>query len=260
MAPTSVVLGIPILLLSLVVGCGGEPEAPPADDSAAAVEEAAAPTTEAAGPDVAAPDAAPDEAPTATETELAPLLDPDHPEMNQRAPDRFRARFRTTAGDFVIQVHRNWAPLGADRFYNLVRHGFYDDSHFFRVIDGFVAQFGLSGNPEVSAAWSFSEIRDDPVSESNRRGTVTFATGGPNTRTTQLFINLGNNTNLDSSGFSPFGEVVEGMEVVDRLYSGYGDGAPYGSGPDQGLIERRGKAYLEREFPQLDRIERARIE
>lgn len=246
-------LGIPVLLLSVLAACGGGAELPSAEPPGDAPAVAPAPETTASG----TPEASPTPAP---EPGTNPLMDPSHPEMNRQAPDMFRARFRTTAGEFVIQVHRDWAPRGADRFYNLVRNGFYDDAYFFRVVDGFVAQFGMSGDPAVGAAWSFAEIADDPVRESNRRGTVTFATGGPNTRTTQLFINLGNNANLDSSGFSPFGEVVEGMEVIAGLYSGYGDGPPYGNGPDQGLIERRGNAYLEREFSRLDRIERARIE
>lgn len=189
-----------------------------------------------------------------------PLRDPDSSDANRRAPDRYLARFRTTAGDFVVEVERDWAPRGADRFYTLTSIGFFDDTYVFRVVDGFVAQFGLSGDPEVSAAWSWAEIRDDPVTRSNTRGTITFATSGPDSRTTQVFINTGDNTNLDDMGFAPFGQVVEGLDVVDSLYADYGDGPPFGRGPDQGQIEDRGNAYVRAEFPELDRILEARIE
>lgn len=179
--------------------------------------------------------------------------------LNDAAPAMFRARFETTAGDFVIEVRRDWAPLGADRFYNLVKSGYYDGVRFFRVISGFMAQFGIHGDPRVSAAWRERRIPDDPVRESNARGTMSFATAGPNTRTTQLFINYGNNSGLDGMGFAPFGRVVEGMEVVDRLFAAYGEGAPHGRGPDQGRIQAEGNAYLEREFPKLDSVTRATI-
>lgn len=159
----------------------------------------------------------------------------------------------------MVRVTRAWAPRGADRFYNLVEHHFFDGSVFFRVLAGFVAQFGLSSNPRISAAWARATIPDDPVLKSNLRGTLSFATAGPNTRTTQLFINLGNNTRLDAMGFAPFGEVVEGMNIVDELYSGYGDGPPSGDGPNQSLISREGNTYLERDFPHLDRILTARV-
>lgn len=178
---------------------------------------------------------------------------------NDAAPATFRARFETTAGDFVIEVQRDWAPLGADRFYNLVKSGYYDGVRFFRVISGFMAQFGIHGDPRVSAVWSERRIPDDPVRESNTRGLVSFATAGPNTRTTQLFINYANNRGLDGMGFAPFGRVVEGMEVVDRLFAAYGEGAPRGRGPDQGRIQAEGNAYLEREFPKLDSVTRATI-
>ncbi|HVH08607.1 MAG TPA: peptidylprolyl isomerase [Gemmatimonadales bacterium] len=174
--------------------------------------------------------------------------------LRERAPARFRARFETSAGVFVIDVHRDWAPLGADRFYNLVKSGYFDGVRFFRVISGFMAQFGIHGDPQVSAAWRDQRIPDDPVIQSNRRSTVTFATAGPETRTTQLFINYRDNTRLDGMGFAPFGQVVEGMDVVDRLYAGYGEGAPAGRGPEQGRIEAEGNAYLAREFPKLDDV------
>lgn len=179
--------------------------------------------------------------------------------MNQTAPETFRVAFKTTAGDFVVEARREWAPLGADRFYNLVREGFFQDVRFFRVIEGFMAQFGIAGDPEVANAWQEARISDDPVEASNTRGRVTFATAGPGSRTTQLFINYGDNSRLDEMGFSPIGEVVEGMEVVDALHAGYGEGAPRGRGPDQGRIQREGNAYLEREFPELDWIQGAEI-
>jgi len=190
-----------------------------------------------------------------------PLLYPRAPDMNMEAPPTYRARFETSKGAFVIQVHRDWAPIGADRFYNLVRNGYYDGVRFFRVIDGFMAQFGMNGDPLVTAQWRVATLQDDPVTQSNTRGTVTFAmTGQPNSRTTQVFINYGDNSNLDGMGFAPFGEVVEGMEVAASLYSGYGEGAPRGAGPDQGQIQGRGNEYLESEFPNLDYVVRATIE
>jgi peptidyl-prolyl cis-trans isomerase A (cyclophilin A) len=187
----------------------------------------------------------------------ASLLNPAS--LNQKAPDVYRVKFVTTKGDFIVLVTRAWAPLGADRFYNLIKHDFYTDASFFRVIPGFVAQFGISARPEVSKVWGHATIPDDPVHESNVRGTLSFATAGPNTRTTQIFINLADNVALDRMGFAPFGKVVEGMNVVDRLYSGYGEGAPQGRGPDQGRITREGKAYLDKNFPLLDKIKQALI-
>lgn len=187
------------------------------------------------------------------------LLNPQSEAFQQTAPDTFQAHFETTKGDFVIEVVREWAPNGADRFYNLVRNGYYDGVRFFRVVDGFMAQFGLHGNPAVNRAWVMERIPDDPVKQSNRRGTISFAMAGPNTRTTQLFINFVDNSRLDGGGFAPFGEVVEGMEVVDALYSGYGEGAPRGDGPDQGAIREYGEPYLARDFPELDKIQIARI-
>jgi peptidyl-prolyl cis-trans isomerase A (cyclophilin A) len=177
-----------------------------------------------------------------------------HPEnLTEKAPDVFDAKFSTTKGDFVVRVNREWAPIGADRFYNLVKAGYYDDASFFRVIPGFVVQFGLGANPTVNKAWRDAKIKDDPVSQSNRPGFLTFATAGKNTRTTQLFINLGNNAQLDSMGFSPFGQVTSGMDVVQKIHSGYGES------PDQGQITTQGKAYLDKNFPKLDRIKSATI-
>ena len=175
--------------------------------------------------------------------------------MNQMAPETYRAKFTTTKGDFVIEVTRAWAPNGADRFYNLVKSGFYDDCRFFRVVYGFMAQWGIHGDPSVSAVWRNAAIPDDPVKESNKRGYVSFATSGPNTRTTQVFVNYADkNFVLDAQGFAPFGKVVEGMEVVNKLFSGYGEAAPKGHGPDQDRIQKDGNAYLAKTFPKLDAI------
>jgi len=174
--------------------------------------------------------------------------------LKAKAPEIYEVKFTTTKGDFVIRVTRAWAPLGADRFYNLANHHFFDQASFFRVLPRFVVQFGISAHLEVSRPWQSATIKDDPVKQSNRRGFVSFATGGPNTRTTQVFINLGNNSALDSMGFSPFGEVTQGMDTVEKLYSGYGEGAPSGKGPRQDLIQSQGKTYLEKNFPLLDTI------
>jgi peptidyl-prolyl cis-trans isomerase A (cyclophilin A) len=186
--------------------------------------------------------------------------DPASPAFATQAPDSFRARFTTTKGDFVIAVHRAWAPRGADRFYNLVRSGYYDGVRFFRVIPGFMAQFGIHGDTSVTAVWRERRIPDDPVRRTNIRGMVTFATAGAGTRTTQVFINYRNNDQLDAMGFAPFGEVVEGMQVVDSLYGGYGDAAPRGRGPDQYRMHVEGEKYLARQFPKLDKVITARVE
>ena len=177
----------------------------------------------------------------------------------KKAPDVFRVRLETTKGPIVIEVHREWAPLGADRFYNLVRVGFYDDVTFFRAIPDFMVQFGLTGDPKVNKAWKPAKISDDEVTQSNTRGRISFAMAGPNTRTTQVFINYGDNSRLDGMGFAPFGEIIEGLEVLDALHTGYGEGAPRGQGPSQKDITLKGDAYLA-DFPQLDRLQRARIE
>jgi len=177
-------------------------------------------------------------------------------QLNEKAPETYKAAFDTSAGPFVIEVHREWAPLGADRFYNLVKNGFYDDIRFFRVLDGFMAQFGMSGDPKIQAAWGRSNFMDDPVKQSNKRGYVTFAkSSAPNSRSTQVFINFVDNTSLDGQGFAPFGQVVSGMETVDKLYSGYGRQ----NVPDQGRITAEGNAYLTKEYPKLDYIKKATI-
>jgi peptidyl-prolyl cis-trans isomerase A (cyclophilin A) len=179
--------------------------------------------------------------------------------LKEQAPPVYKVEFDTSKGPFVVEVHRDWAPNGADRFYNLIKNGFYDNVRFFRVVEGFMAQFGVNGDPKVSAAWRDARIKDDPVRVSNKRTFVTFATAGPNTRTTQIFINYGDNSNLDGQGFSPFGQVVSGMKVVDSLYSGYGEGAPGGRGPNQARVQSEGNAYLTSAFPNLDYVKKATI-
>jgi peptidyl-prolyl cis-trans isomerase A (cyclophilin A) len=182
------------------------------------------------------------------------LTDPS--QFAETAPEVYRARFETTKGPFVVEVHRDWAPLAADRFYNLVKNGFYDGTRFFRVRPGFMAQFGLHGDPSVQRAWQFAPLKDDPVRQSNARGFVTFTTENrPQSRFTQVFINYGDNSYLDKDGFAPFGQVVSGMDVVDRLYS-----PPADKQPDQRRILREGNEYLQAEFPQLDVVTRAMIE
>jgi peptidyl-prolyl cis-trans isomerase A (cyclophilin A) len=189
----------------------------------------------------------------------SPLLQPDAAPV-ARAPEVFRVRFETTRGPFVVEARRAWAPIGVDRFYQLARLGYYDGVRFFRVVDGFMVQFGIHGDPRVSALWRNRRIPDDSVTQSNRRGLVTFATSGPNSRTTQLFINYVDNARLDAQGFAPIGEVVEGMDVVDNFWRSYGEGAPRGKGPVQGRIVAEGEPYLAREFPRLERVVTARIE
>lgn len=236
-----------VLMVAVIAGCvpsggGGE------DDSDAMV---VLPATDGGSP---AEDAGV-EADASPEGPHPGLLDPS--QAQEQAPEAFAVLFETTAGDFVVDVTRSWAPLGADRFYNLTRIGYYDGCAFFRVLEGFVAQTGISGDPAVSAAWVNARIADDPVLDSNMRGTVTFATAGPNTRTTQIFFNFRDNAALDGQGFAPFGEVRD-MAALEALYADYGEGAPQGAGPDQQRIYGEGNAYLEASFPELDYIIRAR--
>lgn len=238
-----------VALALVLAGCAGETgdaggEAPPPADAA----EGEAP---AEAPEVQGGEAVPPEA--------NPLMNPSAPEMNMMAPADFRVRLVTSKGDVVLEIHRDWAPNGVDRFFNLVRNGFFDGARFFRVLEGFVAQFGINGDPAIQSHWRTARIPDDPVVESNTRGRLTYAMGGPNTRSTQLFINYGDNSRLDSQLFAPIGEVVEGMDVVESLYSGYGEGPPGGAGPDQSRIQMQGNEYLNEEFPRLDYIERAEI-
>ncbi len=176
-------------------------------------------------------------------------------QLTETAPEKYQVNLDTSKGLIVIEVTRAWAPHGADRFYNLVKNGFYDGCRFFRVVPNFMIQFGINGNPKVSAKWRSANIPDDPVKKSNLRDYVTFATAGPNTRTTQLFINTNvqGNAFLDSQGFAPFGKVIKGMNVVDKINTEYGEK------PDQGRIQMEGNAYLEKAFPNLDYIKSATI-
>jgi len=175
------------------------------------------------------------------------------PVKDEKSPDLYRVMLDTSKGPIIIQVHRDWAPLGSDRFYALVKQGYFDRARFFRVIPGFMAQFGLAADPKITAKWEGTELADDTVRQSNGRGLVSFATRGPRSRTTQLFINTGNNANLDATGFAPFGRVENGMETVDEFYSGYRET------PDQASITQQGNSYLEQAFPRLDYIKTARI-
>lgn len=186
----------------------------------------------------------------ATSTDPA-LLHPGS--LSAKAPAVYAVTFKTSEGTFVVRVTRAWAPLAADRFYNLVKHGFFTDASFFRVVPGFVVQFGLSAKPSVNKAWADASIKDDPVKQSNLKGYLSFASAGPNTRTTQVFINLVDNQRLDGMGFSPFGKVTSGMDVVAKMYGGYGEN------PDQGAITTQGKAYIDKNYPALDRIISAKI-
>jgi len=263
-------------LLVLQAGCGREtqqtPTPPPAvQQSQSSAQEVKEPST----PPKSATPAEPSE--TAQPKEMSKLEKPSatkppvpkatlpnpallNPEQaNAKAPEQFKVKFVTTKGDILIEVNRAWAPRGADRFYNLVKIGYYNDVAFFRVIDGFMAQFGIHGDPKVSEKWEPARIKDDPVKESNLAGAISFATAGPNTRTTQLFINYGDNSQLDHSGFAPFAKVIEGMEVVNALYKGYGEGAPQGRGPAQQLVQSQGNTYLRAQFPKLDYIKRASV-
>ena len=205
----------------------------------------------------AADDAKPAAAAPDKKSEAATFADPS--KLTEKAPESFKAKFTTTKGAFTIEVTRSLSPNGADRFYNLVKSGYFQDIAFFRVIPGFMGQFGIHGDPKVSAPWREARIQDDPVKGSNQRGAITFAMAGPNTRTTQFFINLVDNTNLDRMGFSPFGKVVEGMDVVDKINGEYGEGAPRGRGPNQMRIQSEGNAYLKAEFPRLDYIKSAAV-
>ena len=203
-----------------------------------------------------------EEPPTKSQGEETPL--PVQEEVTEAkkeeaaVPAKYTVELDTTKGAIVIDVHRAWAPEGADRFYELVQKGYYDDVAFFRVVGGFMAQVGISGDPALNVEWRAKPIPDDPVKASNTRGTVTFATSGPDSRTTQFFINFADNSRLDGMGFSPFGKVKD-MAPVDALYDGYGEGAPRGRGPDQGRMQVEGNTYLRANFPKLDYIKSAKI-
>jgi peptidyl-prolyl cis-trans isomerase A (cyclophilin A) len=245
----------PLTALALALAPSGcdKPAEPKGDTAGATATLVPRPSAESP------PAAKPTGAPTAAALDgNAPIF---HPELAvERAPEVFKAKFTTTKGDFVIEVHREWAPTGADRFYNLVKLGYFDGLKFFRAVENFMVQFGIHGDPRVNGAWYRASITDDPVKKSNKRGFVTFATSGPHSRATQVFINYNDaNARLDKTGFAPFGQVVDGMKVVDSLYKGYGEGAPQGKGPDQGRIQSEGNKYLEKDFPQLDAIKEAKI-
>ena len=242
-----------------VAGCSSKSSAQP---PAPVEREKAAPAQEAAPPEeqpeesAAAPDVAPTPAPAVTPAEAARqrLLNPA--QLGEKAPETFRAKFSTSKGDFVVEVTRAWSPNGADRFYNLVKNGYYNDCRFFRVIDNFMVQFGINGDPSLNQVWNQARITDDPVKQSNQRGYITFAMSGqPNSRTTQVFINYKDNSFLDEQRFAPFGRVIEGMDVVDSFYNEY-KGVPSDNQPQ---IQARGNAYLNKEFPKLDYIKSASI-
>jgi peptidyl-prolyl cis-trans isomerase A (cyclophilin A) len=175
-------------------------------------------------------------------------------QLTETAPATYKAAFDTSAGTFVVEVHRDWAPKGADRFYNLVKNGFFDDTRFFRVVPNFMVQFGLNGDPAIQSVWRTANLTDDPVKESNKTGYITFATAGPGTRTTQVFINFKDNAGLDRQGFAPFGKVTTGMDVVEKI------NAQYGEQPNQASIQTQGNTYLKAQFPKLDYIRKATIE
>lgn len=245
---------------ALIAGCKGNEQQPQKQAAEPQKTETPAQTAtpaEPTSPNSAAPATEPvhsagklEAKPVDTKALLAPK------KLTEKAPDTYKVKFDTTRGAFTITVTRTWAPLAADRFYNLVKHHFYDNAAFFRVVPGFVVQFGISPTPAVSAAWKHTEIKDDPVTQTNKRGAFTFATAGPNTRTTQVFINLKDNARLDSMGFAPFGVVDgNGMNVVEMMYEGYGDS----SGPDQDQLEKQGDPYLKKGWPKLDYIKSATL-
>ena len=252
---------IALATLVLATGCNKETAAP-ADGPGAKPEPAAAaeaPKAPAAAPAPKAPEPAPTAAAPVTPPGVANPALKDPALALEKAPDLYKVKFHTTVGDITIEVHRAWAPQGADRFFNLVKIGFFTDIELFRVVPGFMAQFGIHGDPEISKVWRDASITDDPVKESNKRGYLTFATRGPDTRTTQMFLNLVDNPNLDKMGFAPIGKVVEGEGILDRIYSGYGEGAPGGRGPNQMRVQFEGNKYLKAEFPKLDSILTATI-
>ncbi len=243
-------LFLTLTLSAFFFACGGEEVAPPEPEPAPVPAEVVKPEPP--------PKPAQPEVWKLPEGANPALTDPS--KALEQAPASFKVKFETTKGDVVIQVTRDWSPRGADRFYNLVKIGFFEDIAFFRAIDNFMVQFGVSGYPEVAAVWREENIKDDEVKQSNTRGRITYAKSGqPNSRTTQMFINYKSNAMLDKQGFSPFGEVVEGMDIVDKFYTGYGEGAPGGRGPHQGKVQMAGNAYLKKAFPELDYIKKATI-
>jgi peptidyl-prolyl cis-trans isomerase A (cyclophilin A) len=236
-----VVVALPALLVARSQG-GGEKQTPSKPAAQAPTGAKPAPKPGTAKPATAKP---------AASTATAALSTPS--KLTAVAPATYKVDFDTSAGPFVVEVTREWAPKGADRFYNLVRNGYYDGGRFFRVVPNFMVQFGLYGDPKIQAAWRNANIPDDPVKQSNKRGFITFATAGPNSRTTQVFINYKDNAFLDPQGFAPFGQVVSGMEVVDKI------NPEYREQPEQGLIQMQGNAYLMKSFPKLDYVKKASI-
>lgn len=241
---------------------------PPAASPPAAPAAAPAPTDPAPTPPPAAAAPAPAPAPEAAKADApkadAPkdgaqspaLLDPS--KATEKAPDAFKVTFKTTKGDIVIEVKKEMSPAGVDRFYNMVKMGYFKDIAFFRVVPGFMAQFGIHGDPAVNNVWRERGINDEPVKQTNKRGTLTFAKKGiPNSRSVQFFLNLVDNPNLDGMGFAPFGTIVQGLDVLDKINGEYGEGAPRGRGPDQMRVQTEGNAYLKKDFPNLDYILRA---
>jgi peptidyl-prolyl cis-trans isomerase A (cyclophilin A) len=252
----------------IALACGA-PKGDPKPQAAEATPTPTEPGEPAAAAQPSGPLASmPEDAPKAEEPAADPkkvTLRETHPGLTdpsratETAPERYTALLATTKGDILIDVRRSWAPRGADRFYNLVKVGAFNDVAFFRVVEGFMAQFGIPGDPQVATAWRMARIEDDPVTHSNTRGTISFATSGRNSRVNQVFINLVDNGRLDRMGFAPFG-VVRDMNVVDQLYAGYGEGAPAGRGPRQALIQREGNAYLKAQFPEMDYVRFAKID
>lgn len=264
----------------LLAGCKKEEPAPAAEAPAAApaaeapkpAEEPkpaepapapAAPTpaapTPADPPAAPTPPAAPAAAPAPQDAAQHPALH-DPSKATEKAPDKFTVTFKTTKGDIVIEVKKEWSPLGADRFYNLIKMGYFKDIAFFRVVPGFMAQFGIHGDPTVNSVWKDLGIPDEPVKQSNKKGFLTFAKKGlPNSRSVQFFLNLVDNPNLDGMGFAPFGQIVKGLDVLEKINGEYGEGAPRGRGPDQMRIQAQGNTYLKAEFPNLDYIVSAEI-
>jgi peptidyl-prolyl cis-trans isomerase A (cyclophilin A) len=247
------------MLAAGIILAGCSKSEPPAESTATQPPKTEAPAQPATPPPAESkPESPTTSAPTASaqpaRSYAKELLAPA--KLKEKAPETYKVKFDTARGEFTVTVTRAWAPLGADRFYNLVKHHFYDNAAFFRVVPQFVVQFGINANPTVSAAWKHTEIKDDPVTQSNKRGAIVFATAGPNTRTTQVFINLKDNSRLDSMGFAPFGTVDgNGMNVVEMMYEGYGDSA----GPDQDQLEKQGDPYLLKGWPKLDHIKSATL-
>ena len=248
---TVISLILTVLFAAFIAGCSRKPpEQPPAPVET----EKPAPPPEAAPPEAQPEKTAAAPALTPAETARQKLLNPT--QLNERAPETFRAKFTTSKGDFVVEVTRAWSPNGADRFYNLVKNGYYNDCRFFRVIDNFMVQFGINGDPSLNQVWYQARFSDDPVRESNKRGYVSFAMSGqPNSRTTQIFINYADNSFLDSQNFAPFGRVIEGMDVVDSFHNEY-QGVPSDNQPQ---IQAQGNAYLNKTFPKLDFVKSASI-